>query len=52
MNPFDSIGDFAPTVPGGGSSLRRLAVRSFGAPSYTARLWLSGDGNNVQLAAF
>lgn len=30
MKPFDASGEFAPSVPGGGHALRRLAVRSAG----------------------
>ena len=31
MKPFDANGAFAPTIPGGGAALRRMAVRGAGA---------------------
>ena len=41
MKPFDSNGEFAPTVPGGGHALRRLAIRSAGVTIFSGMVRLA-----------
>lgn len=38
MKPFDSNGKFAPTVPGGGGALRRMAVRGAGMTIFSGAM--------------
>lgn len=38
MRPFDDQGRFAPSVPGGGNALRRLAVRSAGMTIFSGAM--------------
>ena len=46
MKPFDANGMFAPTVPGAGNELRRMAVRGAGATVLSG-----GAGLAIQIVA-
>jgi PST family polysaccharide transporter len=46
LKPFDASGAFAPTVPGGGTALRSLAVRGAGMNIFTGAM-----GIGIQMAA-
>lgn len=41
MKPFDDAGNFAPSVPGGGDALRRLAMRSAGVTIFSGAIGIA-----------